>query len=182
MTKTQYYVGASADGFIADAEGGLAWLTAFDGAEGLSAHYQAFLADVQVLAMGAASYEYILREGLAAWPYPGRPTWVFTHRELPGFPGADIRFVAGDVEAEHARMVEAAGGKNIWMVGGGNLAAQFAARGLLDEIWLGVVPVVLGSGAPVLPAPIAEALELTQVTRLGRGIVELRYVIPKAGR
>ncbi|HEU4404848.1 MAG TPA: dihydrofolate reductase family protein [Polyangiaceae bacterium] len=182
MTKTQYYVGASIDGFIADAQGGLKWLTAFDGAEGIAAHYQAFLADVQVLAMGAATYEFILGEGMKVWPYAGRPTWVFTHRELPGFPGADIRFTADDVGAVHAQMVAAAGGKNIWMVGGGNLAAQFAARGLLDELWLGVVPVVLGAGAPVLPAPVPGPLELTGITRFGRGAVELRYTLPKADR
>ena len=182
MTKTQYYVAASIDGFIADADNGLKWLTQFDDAEGVKEHYEAFIAGVGALAMGAATYEFILGEGMASWPYAGRPTWVFTHRALPGLPGADIRFTADDVGAVHAQMVAAAGGKNVWMVGGGNLAAQFAARGLLDELWLGVAPVVLGAGAPLLPASIPGPLELTGVKRFGRGLVELRYAITNAGR
>ena len=48
-------------------------------------------------------------------------------------------------------MVAAAGGKNVWLVGGGELVGAFADRGLLDEIWLGMQPVFLGAGAPLLP-------------------------------
>ncbi|HEU4536109.1 MAG TPA: dihydrofolate reductase family protein [Polyangiaceae bacterium] len=182
MTRTQYFVAASLDGFIADAEGGLAWLMQFNDAEGVGPHYESFLAGVGALAMGAATYEFVLNEGMKTWPYPGRTTWVFTHRELPAFPGADLRFTTDDVGAVHEQMVRAAGGKNIWLVGGGNLVAQFARRGLLDEILLGVTPVVLGAGAPLLPASVPGPLELQGVTRFGRGMVELRYTVPAAGR
>ena len=64
------------------------------------------------------------------------------------------------------------------MVGGGNLVAQFARRGLLDEIWLAVIPLVLGAGAPLLPAAVPGPLELTEVTRFPRGVIELRYAVP----
>ncbi|MBZ5712706.1 dihydrofolate reductase family protein [Nannocystis pusilla] len=178
MTRTQYFVAASIDGFIADAEGGLQWLFQFNDVEGVEAHYKTFLAGVGALAMGAATYEFILGEGLKEWPYVGIPTWVFTHRTLPGFPGADIRFTADDVGAVHEEMVRAAAGKHIWLVGGGNLVAQFARRGLLEEIWLAVIPVVLGAGAPLLPAALPGPLELTAVTRFPRGMIELRYVVP----
>ena len=66
-------------------------------------------------------------------------------------PGLDIRVVQGDVVPVHAAMVEAAGGKNVWLVGGGELVGAFADEGLLDEIWLGMQPVFLGAGAPLLP-------------------------------
>lgn len=182
MTQTQYYVAASIDGFIADAEGRLNWLFQFDSAEGVSAHYEAFLADVGALAMGAATYEFILGQGMKAWPYVGRTTWVFTHRELPAFPGADLRFTADDVGAVHEQMVRAAGGKNIWLVGGGHLVAQFARRGLLDELLLGVAPVVLGAGTPLLPASLPGPHGLVSVKQFGGGLVELRYAIEKPGR
>lgn len=81
----------------------------------------------------------------------GDSAWVFTHRELPGVPGADVRFVQGDVAPEHAEMVREADGRNVWLVGGGELVGAFADRGLLDEILLGVQPVLLGAGAPLLP-------------------------------
>jgi dihydrofolate reductase len=180
MTRTQYYVAASIDGYIADANGRLDWLFQFDKVEGVAEHYKAFLSGVGALAMGAATYEFLLAESRESWPYTGLPTWVFTHRQLPGFPGADIRFTSEDVGAVHEQMVRAAGGKNIWLVGGGNLVAQFARRGLVNELLLSVIPVVLGSGAPLLPASLSGLLELKGLTRFDRGMLELRYELPTA--
>lgn len=178
MTKTQYFVAASLDGYIADADGRLEWLFQFDDAEGVKAHIERFLSQVGALVMGARTYEFVLAQG-GAWPYAGRPTWVFTHRELPVPPGADVRLTAEDVRAAHARMVEAARGRNVWMVGGGELAAQFLAHGLLDELHLGLAPVFLGAGAPLLPASIRAPLALAGVEELGKGFVALRYEFRK---
>ena len=178
MTRTQYYVAASLDGYIADPAGSLDWLFQFNDVPGLTEHYQSFLADVGAIAMGAATYRFILDEGMDAWPYSDQRTWVFTHHELPAFPGADITFTADDVGAVHAAMVEAAAGRNIWLVGGGDLVAQLADRGLLDEIWLGVAPVVLGGGVPVLPARLPGVLALDEITRFGDAFVEMRYRVP----
>jgi dihydrofolate reductase len=180
MTRTQYYVAASVDGYIADPTGSLEWLFQFNDVPGLlTDHYEGFLAEVGAIAMGAATYEFMLGQGLEEWPYPGVRTWVFTHRELPLFPDADLVLTADDVADVHARMVDAAAGRNIWLVGGGELVAQFADRGLLDEIWLGVAPVVLGGGVPVLPARLPGVLTLTDVTQFGAGFLELRYLVPR---
>ncbi len=180
MTRTQYYVAASIDAYIADRTGSLDWLFQFNDVPGLlTDHYESFLADVGAIAMGAGTYRFMLEQGLDAWPYPGRRTWVFTHHELPTMPGADVVRTADDVGEVHARMVEAAAGRNVWLVGGGDLVAQFAARGLLDEIWLGVAPVVLGGGVPVLPARLPGVLTLTDVTRFDGGFLELRYAVPR---
>ncbi|WP_066587991.1 dihydrofolate reductase family protein [Cellulomonas timonensis] len=174
MTLTQYYVAASMDGYIADEQGSLDWLFQFNDAEGVGEHVQAFMADVGAIAMGATTYEFLLGEGVA-WPYPGLRTAVFTHRELPLFPDADIELTSDDVAEVHARLVQAAAGRNVWLVGGGGLVAQFAERGLLDEIWLGLAPVVLGGGSPLLPARLAGTWELRDVQRLGSSFMELRY-------
>jgi dihydrofolate reductase len=56
-------------------------------------------------------------------------------------------------------MVEAAGGRNVWIVGGGDLVGQFADAGLLDEVLVGIAPVTLGGGAPLLPRRIELRLE-----------------------
>jgi dihydrofolate reductase len=177
MTRTQYYVAASIDGYIADGDGRLDWLFQFNDVEGVEGHYKKFLAGVGALAMGARTYEFLLAEG-QPWPYVGLPTWVFTHRGLPGLAGADIRCTAEDVAVVHAAMVRAAAGKHVWLVGGGELVAQFVARGLLDELHLCVVPVVLGGGAPLLPVAVQGALALAEVTRFPRGLTELRYDLP----
>src|SRR5262249_19429473 len=94
------------------------------------------------------------------WPYD-IPSWVFTHRKLQVVPGAEITFTSADVAAVHEEMVGAAGGRNVWVVGGGDLAGQFADAGLLDEVIVYLAPVTLGEGAPLLPRRIELHLEET---------------------
>ena len=158
MTKTQYYTATSIDGFIADADNSLDWLfeAASNGIE--DTRFGRFFADVGAMAMGATTYEWVLaHEGLLDDPgkwrgfYGDTPCWVFTHRDLPSVPAAALSFVQGDVGAVHERMVAAADGQNTWLVGGGDLVGQFADQGLLDEILLGIAPMMLGAGAPLLP-------------------------------
>ena len=174
MTKTQYYTATSIDGFIADDNNSLDWLFQVgatdekaDTPEPKVDRFGAFFADVGAMAMGATTYEWVLEhdqlvENPIKWQdyYGTTPCWVFTHRTLPPISGADLRFVSGDVVPVHEQMAEAAGDKNIWLVGGGELVGQFADHGLLDEIQLGVAPVMLGAGAPLLPRRMA-ASELT---------------------
>ena len=130
--------------------------------------------------MGSTTYEWILaHENLLAepdrWPY-AQPTWVFSSRELPAVPGADIRFVSGDVAPVHAEMVTAAAGRNLWVVGGGDLVGQFADAGLLDDLILGVGSVFLGGGAPLLPRRITPPrLRLVSATAHGEDFATLRY-------
>ncbi|MFI7483747.1 dihydrofolate reductase family protein [Kocuria sp. M1R5S2] len=174
MSRTQYYVAASADGYIADRDNHLDWLLQY-GFEAYQEHYDAFLAEVGALAMGARTYEFLLEQG--AWAYGGLPAWVFTHRDLPPAEGADVRFVRGPV-ARHAQdVIASGGGRNLWVVGGGVLAAQFADEGLLDELWLTSMPVVLGGGHPVLPTARPVDLRLQSTTHFEGGAVELRYAL-----
>jgi dihydrofolate reductase len=115
-------------------------------------------------------------------PWPNaQPTWVFTSRSLSCIPGADIRFASGDVRPVHERMVETAGGKNIWLVGGGDLVGQFHDHGLLDELIISIAPVTLGAGAPLLPRAItAPPLRLVSATPYGDTFVQLRYEVARA--
>jgi dihydrofolate reductase len=99
-------------------------------------------------------------------------------RPLPYLAGADIRLVSGDVAPVHADMVATAAGKNVWLVGGGELVGQFYDRGLLDEIILGMAPVFLGAGAPLLPRRIVwPTLKLLGATQYGSTFVTLRYSV-----
>jgi dihydrofolate reductase len=178
--KTQYYTAASLDGFLATEDDSLDWLFPL-GDPGASG-YPEFIAGVGALAMGASTYAWMLRnagkveeETGAAWPYT-QPVWIFSHRPLPAIEGADLRFVQGEVAPVHARMRAAAGGRNIWIVGGGDLAGQFLDAGLLDEIIVQVGSVTLGRGKPLLPREVlSPRLRLTSVRHLGSGMAELRY-------
>jgi len=179
--KTQYYTAASLDGFVADENDSLEWLDRLGDPEESS--YPEFIAGVGVIAMGAATYEWLLRNHVrpegregAPWPYE-IPAWVFTHRDLAGVEGADIRFVRGDVRPVHQEMRRAAAGKNVWIAGGGGLAGQFLDAGLLDEIIVQVGSVTLGAGKPLLPRAAAPPFKLVAVRQYGPGFVELRYEV-----
>lgn len=181
--KTQFYGAASLDGFLATADDNIDWLLQFSDSPPT---YADFIAHVGALAMGAATYEWVLANHVKPdspapqpWPYT-QPTWVFTHRKLPAFPGADLRFVCGDVRPVHAEMMRHAAGKNIWLVGGGELLGQFHDHGLLDELIVQITPVTLGAGKPLLPRSLCHPpLKLISVAQFGP-FVELRYEVPRS--
>lgn len=107
---------------------------------------------------------------------------MFSHRRLPPVAGADIRFVSGDVRPVYEQMRLAAGGRNIWLVGGGGLVAQFYDARLLDELIVQIASVTLGQGRPLLPRAItAPPLRLTSARAIGPGFAELRYEVPRPG-
>lgn len=181
--KTQYYTATSLDGFIATEGDSLDWLFPLGDINDTS--YPAFVAEVGALAMGSSTYEWMLRhaqtvttETGSAWPYT-QPTWVFTNRALSAIPGANLRFTRGDVRPAHSAMRAAAGGKNIWVVGGGDLAGQFYDAGLLDEVIVQVGSVTLGKGKPLFPRRLTSPpLVLVSVRHVGTGFAELRYQVP----
>ena len=178
--RTQYYTASSLDGFLATEDHSLEWL--FPLGDINDTGYPGFIREVGALAMGSSTYEWMLRhvirpgsEKPGAWPY-AQPTWVFSSRAQSPVPGASIRFVRGDVRPVHAEMRAAAGGKNLWLVGGGDLVGQFHDAGLLDEIIVQVGSVTLGKGRPLLPRRITSpSLKLVAARRIGEGFAELRY-------
>jgi dihydrofolate reductase len=180
--KTQYYTASTLDGFIATLDDSLDWLFPLGDINETS--YPTFIQQVGALAMGSVTYEWMLRHLVGAdadrpqpWPYV-QPTWVFTSRTLPSVPDADIRFARGDVRPVHAAMTAAAAGKNVWIVGGGGLAGQFYDAGLLDELFVQVGSVMLGSGKPLLPRRItAPPLRLLSARAVGSGFAELHYAV-----
>lgn len=174
MTKVQYFTACTLDGFIADEHHSLDWLfevphSADDG------YWDRWFPGVGALVMGASTYEWMRdRHDLGKdWHtfYGDRPGWVFTHRDLPGVPGVDLRFVRGDVRPAYDDVQAAVGDQNIWVVGGGDLVGQFHDAGLLDEIILGMTPVTLGRGAPLLPRRItSKELSFRSAELLGQRI------------
>jgi dihydrofolate reductase len=180
MALTQYYTATTLDGFIADERHSLDWLFTRDQDHAGALNYADFIANVGALAMGASTYEWVVRHEFAdkphgewVWPY-AQPTWVFTHRELTLPPQASIELTSEDVTMVHARMVEAAAGQNVWIVGGGDLAGQFADAGLLDEVIVYIAPVTIGGGAPLFPR--RQELRLEEVHR-NRDFVCARFAL-----
>lgn len=150
--KTVYYTATTLDGYLADEHDSLDWLFKQQQDEHGAMNYEDFIAGIGAMAMGATTYQWVvdhLAQSGEKWPYT-IPCWVFTHRHLEPI-GEGITFTSAPVPEVHAAMAAAAGGKDVWMVGGGDLAAQFAEHGLLDEMVLSIAPVTLGAGRPLFP-------------------------------
>jgi dihydrofolate reductase len=184
VSKVQYYCAATLDGYIAESDDTLDWLLRYEGsyegdAEPINGAYDRFYDGVGALVMGSVTYEFVLEHG-KRWAYDGKPTWVLTSRELPVPEGeeVDVRLADAKVEDLHEEMIVAAGERNLWVVGGGNVASQFADASLLDELLVTVVPVVLGEGKPLFDRRLPGGpMQLTGTTTFDSGMVELRYEI-----
>lgn len=148
---TVYFTASSLDGYIVDEHESLDWLTTrtidFDGPFG----YRAFEKTVGALVMGSATYEWLVANQPGPWMYP-QPSWVLTGRPQIVVPGHPVHVFSGDVADLHGDLVEAAGDRHVWVVGGGDTARQFVAAGLVDEMVVSYAPCSLGAGSPVLPA------------------------------
>lgn len=194
MAKTTYYCASSLDGYIAEVDDSLDWLTGYqgsfdhEGAEpnptGEGGAYEDFYGGVRALVMGSATYEWLLDHldlaGGGEWPYRGKPCWVLSSRELrqPEGEGVDVRVADASVGELYGEMAAAAGDGVLWVVGGGGVASQFAEEGRLDEVHVTVVPVVLGAGKPLFARPLPNgAMQLTGTSTFRNGMVELRYEI-----
>jgi dihydrofolate reductase len=190
MSRVVYYCAASLDGYIAETDDTIEWLTAYrgsyegNGVKPIEGGYKDFYEEVGALVCGSVTYEFVLGqlEGGMEWPYKGKPCRVLSSRDLP-IPegeGVDVRIVNAAVSDLYDEMVASAGEGDLWVVGGGNVASQFADDGLLDELRVTVVPVVLGEGKPLFDRRLPGApMQLTGVLPRDSGMVELRYEIKR---
>lgn len=188
MTEVVYKTATSIDGYIADASHSLAWLFEVDRYEGAPDH-EAFMESVGAIVEGSTTYEWVLREtdlltNPTRWQefYGQRPTFVFTSRQLPVPAGADVRCLSGSVLDALPALRAAAAGRDVWVVGGGDLAGQFADAGALDKAIFTIAPATLAGGAPLFPRRVgAERLALLKAERIGQ-FVELTYTLASTPR
>lgn len=149
MSTLYYYVAMSLDGYSASEDGSLHWLENFVlGPD--ATPYSVFYDKLGCIIMGARTYDWIWGFH-SKWPYQDRPCLVMTHRYMMPPDGLDISFINQPVEAvlDEARRI--ADGKDVWLLGGGKTAAQFADAGLIDEMIITTIPVFIGNGVQVLP-------------------------------
>ena len=171
MLEIVYYVASSVDGYIAPTDGSLDWLAPF---EGMSEDYgyAAFYDSVDSLLVGSRTYRQVLE--FDDWPYPGKPTWVFSHTPLPT-DELDIT-VTHRTPLEVVAELEALGLRRPWLVGGGVLAGAFQAAGLIAEYIVSTIPVVLGSGVALLGGSGSlSRLALIDTKRYPGGVLQSRY-------
>lgn len=170
-----YYVAASLDGYIARPDGSVDWLEGYGG-ESDDHGYSAFYSSIDGLLMGRATYLHCL--DFKPWPYPDKPALVMTRsNHLPQ--------AAPQVELQHYTPIdalaslEARGCRRIWLVGGGSLAGNFLAGGLLDEVIVSIIPHLLGAGIPLFSIGLEQRLQLLEQRSFPSGIVQMRYQVLK---
>lgn len=169
-----YYVACSLDGFIADVQGGLGWLQPFE-QTGDDYGYGAFFDSVDVVLMGRTTFDFARSQ--PAWPYAGRPAWVFSRSGLGPLPPDTS--VTADTPSVVVDLLRSRGHCNAYLVGGGRLAASFRAEGLITRYIVSVVPAILGGGVPMIAAGNGvDQLELIQSRTFESGIVQSEYRVP----
>jgi dihydrofolate reductase len=139
MTRYRFHTATTLDGFLADEHDSLDWLLSQPTAEEESIQpFDELMAAVGAIVTGRTTYDWVLEHDGAV-----EGAWVFTQRE-------GVTPVSGAPAAHRDAIEEAAAGKDVWIVGGGDLAAEFARAGMLDEVFVSIAPVTLGAGRPLL--------------------------------
>jgi len=159
----------SLDGFIAREDGSFDWIV-MDPAIDFGAMFREY--DVAV--MGRKTWDVAVAMGEQG--VGSMETWVFS-RSLPPETRKKTRITSEDPVAV-VRELKKKPGKDVWLFGGGQLFHSLLRAGLVDTFEVAVIPVLLGSGLPVLPPGVETKLRLEDHKVLKSGIIMLAYSIP----
>lgn len=172
MRNVIYYISTSIDGHIARADGRVDWL--FDSA---GCGYEEFIGTVDTILMGRKTYDKVLTFG--DWPYSDKDVYVFTSTKA-GEHSDHAAFMSGSIPS-FVKRLKSEPGKNIWLLGGAELASEFIKHDLIDVLWLFVHPVLLGEGIPLLPVPYPETWFTADSAKVcENGLVQMRYIRGRA--
>jgi len=167
--RLRYQVAVSLDGFIADPQGGYDWIVADP-----TIDFGALFKEFDTAVMGRKTYDLVRAQG-GNGAMPGLDVIAFS-RTLPSSRSPGVRVVSDDPRKVVADL-KAGTGRDIWLFGGGELFRYLLDAGLVDTVEVAVMPVLLGSGIPLLPAGAHARLVLSDLKRLPSGIVVLAYSV-----
>jgi dihydrofolate reductase len=172
--KVIVHIATSADGYIARPDGDLEWLTSRPKPEGFYG-MSAFMRSIDTKLLGRKTYEVSLRMG-ATFDSKSRNI-VFSRHAPPADVPSGVEFVNGAIGPFVSRLREYPG-KDIWLMGGGELIASFLDEHMIDEFVISVVPVFIGDGIPFIARRRRHVpLDLRSVERFEDGLVQLRYCV-----
>jgi dihydrofolate reductase len=173
MRRLCYAVASSLDGFIAGPHGEYDWIV-----RDPSIDFAAKFAQYDTLLMGRGTYE--IAKAQRNSPLSRGQKWIVVSRTLKPAEHPDITILASGV-AVAVDALKAQPGKDIWLFGGGVLFRSLLDAGLVDTVEVGLQPVLLGSGIPLLPEGRHRSLKLTQSKAMPSGILMLNYSVLPLG-
>ena len=170
--KVIVHIAASADGYIARPDGDLEWLTSRPAPKGFYG-MNAFMRSIDTTVLGRKTYEVSLRLG-AAFGSKSRSI-VFSRHAPPADIPPGVEFVSEAIGPFVDRL-RAQPGKDIWLMGGGEIIASFLDAHAIDEFVISVVPAFIGEGIPLIARRHRHTLlELISSERFEDGLVQSRY-------
>ncbi|MDH6314267.1 dihydrofolate reductase [Parabacteroides sp. PFB2-10] len=174
MKKIKLYIAASIDGYIARSDGDLDWLTKYPINPETNYGYDVFYKSIDTVIMGGQTYRDILNMDFV-WPYTDKTTYVVTRNSMGT--KENIHFITENV-IENISYLRNENGKDIWLVGGGQLITMLLASDLVDEMIITTIPVILGNGIALFPEqPKESQWELQSSISYKNGVVQAKYKI-----
>ncbi|KAF1297566.1 dihydrofolate reductase [Enterococcus sp. JM4C] len=163
MRKIVFYGGVSLDGYLADESRSLQWL--FDADNGTPMNYEAFIDTIDTTIMGRKTFEEALMYSEGENLYPDQTNYVFSRSSQEDKEG--FTFISEDL-VQFVKKLRAEEGKDIWIIGGGNLLKPLLEEDMIDEWWIQFTPVLLGKGIRLFEeGTYRNQLELLEVEKLG---------------
>lgn len=173
MANIRGYIGASLDGYIAASDGGLEWLTKYDGMDAGEFSYDRFIAGIRTVVMGRGTYDALAGFGID-WPYRDQRTIIVTSTEIAN-PAGPIEIWSDGISALIGYLRGLDDG-DVWLVGGGQLQQAFIEHDALDDLVLFIVPELVGGGVPLFPPNgVARTVKLVSSAVLEPGCLRLLY-------
>lgn len=176
MRKVKLYIAASLDGYIARSDGDLEWLTEHSNPDELDYGYEEFYSTIDAVVMGRATYESILEMG-GEWPYKDKVSYIATRQESLKSILENLHFTTEKME-ELVASLQGEKGKDIWLVGGGELVATFLEHNLINTMIITYIPIILGSGIPLFQTqPTMSEWDVMRCEAYDNNVVQIEYQI-----
>jgi len=173
LSRFVVYIAMSLDGYIADVNGDVHWLEAFERDD---YGYEEFLGAIGSILMGRVTYEQIM--GFGRWPYGKTPCLVWTRRPFEDLPEG-VGSCTGNLEEVSSRLEEGPEGRDIWVLGGAQTIQSFLYAGMIERMDIFVVPLLLGGGIRLFETEDREPelLALRHAQPYANGVVKLSYTM-----
>ncbi len=175
LRKLLLYIACSLNGKIAKADGSVHWLESIPNPEGTDHGYAAFYNAIDTTIQGYTTYRQIIDWGID-FPYPDTKNYVLTRQQnLKDTPF--VRFISEN-HADFIRKLKKEEGKDIWLIGGGQVNTLLLNEDLIDEIRVFMMPVILSDGIALFQdLPKETRLKLTGTKTYSTGAVALHYQV-----